>query len=110
MTVEATLGTDRSFGADVIDLRPIPAAQLVAANLWDACSTGAPIVASHKTSDHLVQDAYSLRCIPQVHGAYRDALAYMRNRTLDNELASAIDNPSVIPGDRRGRVGRELPR
>ncbi len=56
---------------------------------------GSPIVASHRDSDHLVQDAYSLRCIPQVHGAYRDALDYVRT-TLERELDSAIDNPNVI--------------
>ncbi|HEV3473319.1 MAG TPA: aromatic amino acid lyase, partial [Actinomycetota bacterium] len=49
----------------------------------------------HRESGHLVQDAYSLRCIPQVHGAYRDGLAYVR-ATLEAELASAVDNPSVL--------------
>jgi histidine ammonia-lyase len=57
---------------------------------------GSEIVHSHRESDHLVQDAYSLRCIPQVHGAYRDGIDYVR-RTLEAELASAIDNPSVMP-------------
>lgn len=94
MSVEAAFGTDRSFAADVIGLRPHPGSLQVAANLRRALD-GSDIVASHKTSDHLVQDAYSLRCIPQVHGAYRDAMAYVRN-TLEHELASAIDNPSVI--------------
>ena len=94
MTVEATLGTDRSFAADIIGLRPHPGAQLVAANLTRMLD-GSDIVASHRTSDHLVQDAYSLRCIPQVHGAYRDAMRYVRE-TLEHELSSAIDNPSVI--------------
>ncbi|HYI44755.1 MAG TPA: histidine ammonia-lyase [Actinomycetota bacterium] len=96
MTVEATLGTDRSFGPDVMGLRPHPGALAVAENLRTMLD-GSEIVASHKTSDHLVQDAYSLRCIPQVHGAYREAMGYVR-RTLENEMASAIDNPSVILG------------
>ena len=95
MSVEAALGTDRSFAEDVVGLRPHPGALTVAGNLRRALS-GSGIVASHKTSDHLVQDAYSLRCIPQVHGAYRDALAYV-GTILEHELASAIDNPSVIP-------------
>jgi histidine ammonia-lyase len=56
---------------------------------------GSEIVASHRDSEHLVQDAYSLRCIPQVHGAYRDGIAYVRS-VLEAELESAIDNPSVI--------------
>ncbi len=94
MTVEATLGTDRSFAEDVVGLRPHTGALEVAANLRRALD-GSEIVASHKTSDHLVQDAYSLRCIPQVHGAYRDAFRYIR-RVLEDELASAIDNPSVV--------------
>ena len=52
-------------------------------------------MSSHRHSEHLVQDAYSLRCIPQVHGAYRDGLAYVRSM-LEAELGSAIDNPSVM--------------
>jgi histidine ammonia-lyase len=56
---------------------------------------GSEIVKSHKESDHLVQDAYSLRCMPQVHGAYRDAAVYVRS-TLEAELASVVDNPSVL--------------
>jgi histidine ammonia-lyase len=94
MTVEAALGTDRSFASDVVGLRPHPGSQLVAQNLTRMLEAS-DIVASHKTSDHLVQDAYSLRCIPQVHGAYRDAMRYVRE-TLELELSSAIDNPSVI--------------
>lgn len=100
MTLEACLGTDAAFDADLISLRPHPGAQVVAANLR-ALLAGSEIVASHRESEHLVQDAYSLRCIPQVHGAYRDGLAYVRS-TLEAELASAIDNPTVLPG--RGDV------
>jgi histidine ammonia-lyase len=94
MTVEAALGTDRSFASDIVELRPHPGPQLVARHLIRMLE-GSNIVASHRTSDHLVQDAYSLRCIPQVHGAYRDAMGYVR-ATLEHELSSAIDNPSVI--------------
>jgi histidine ammonia-lyase len=95
MTVEACLGTDRAFDEALVALRKHRGPQLVAANLR-ALLAGSPIVASHRTSEHLVQDAYSLRCIPQVHGAYRDALVYIRS-TLEAELASAIDNPTVMP-------------
>jgi histidine ammonia-lyase len=56
---------------------------------------GSDIVASHRESEHLVQDAYSLRCIPQVHGAYRDGLDYVQS-VLEAELNSAIDNPTVL--------------
>ncbi len=95
MTLEACLGTDAAFDPDLIALRAHPGAVTVAANLRKLL-TGSAIVASHRESEHLVQDAYSLRCIPQVHGAYRDGLAYVRS-TLEAELASAIDNPTVLP-------------
>jgi histidine ammonia-lyase len=98
MSVEACLGTDASFREDVVSLRKHPGAQTVAANVRRFLA-GSEIVASHKESEHLVQDAYSLRCIPQVHGAYRDALDYVRS-TLEAELESAIDNPSVLPATR----------
>jgi histidine ammonia-lyase len=94
MAVEALLGTDQAFAERIVSLRKHPGALKVAANLRNLL-TDSPIVASHRHSDHLVQDAYSLRCIPQVHGAYRDGLEYIR-MTLEAELASAIDNPSVI--------------
>lgn len=94
MSVEACLGTDRAFRADLVALRPHAGAQVVARNLRSLLA-GSAIVASHRESDHLVQDAYSLRCIPQVHGAYRDGMAYVR-ATLEAELASAIDNPTVM--------------
>jgi histidine ammonia-lyase len=95
MTVEACLGTDRAFDERLVSLRKHPGAISVANNLRSLLA-GSEIVASHRESEHLVQDAYSLRCIPQVHGAYRAGLAYIR-ATLEAELASAIDNPSVMP-------------
>jgi histidine ammonia-lyase len=60
---------------------------------------GSPIVASHVTDDPRVQDAYSIRCTPAVHGAVRDTLDHVR-RVADWELASAIDNPMVLPDGR----------
>jgi histidine ammonia-lyase len=95
MSVEACLGTDAVFAEKVISLRKHPGAPAVARNLR-ALLEGSEIVESHRDSEHLVQDAYSLRCIPQVHGAYRDGLSYVRI-TLEAELGSAIDNPSVFP-------------
>src|SRR5439155_6696568 len=56
-----------------------------------------PMVASHRKSHHAVQDAYSLRCAPQVHGAARDALTFCR-QTVSRELASVVDNPVVLDG------------
>ena len=94
MTVEACLGTDRAFEPELIALRKHPGAASVAGNLR-ALLSGSAIVSSHRHSEHLVQDAYSLRCIPQVHGAYRDGLTYVRSM-LEAELGSAIDNPSVM--------------
>lgn len=94
MSVEACLGTDRAFDERVVGLRAHSGAKVVATNLR-ALLADSEIVASHRESEHLVQDAYSLRCIPQVHGAYRDGLDYVR-ATLEAELASAIDNPSVM--------------
>jgi histidine ammonia-lyase len=94
MTLEACLGTDSAFREDLIALRKHPGAQVSATNLRRLLA-GSAIVASHRDSDHLVQDAYSLRCMPQVHGAYRDALRYVAD-TLEAELASAIDNPTVM--------------
>ncbi|HEX2236490.1 MAG TPA: histidine ammonia-lyase [Actinomycetota bacterium] len=95
MSLEACLGTDRAFDDELVRLRKHAAPPVVAANLRRLLA-GSAIVRSHRFSDHLVQDAYSLRCMPQVHGAYRDGLAYVRT-TLEAELASAVDNPSVFP-------------
>lgn len=98
MTVEACLGTDQAFREELVGLRSHTGSLMVARNLRGLLA-GSEIVASHRESEHMVQDAYSLRCIPQVHGAYRDGIAYVR-ATLEAELASAVDNPSVLADDR----------
>jgi histidine ammonia-lyase len=98
MSVEALLGTDRAFAADLIALRPQPGQALSAANLR-ALLGASEIVASHRHGDPRVQDAYSLRCAPQVVGAARDALEYAR-RVAGDELRAAIDNPMVLPDGR----------
>jgi histidine ammonia-lyase len=98
MSVEALLGTDRAFAEDLIALRPQPGQADSAANLRSLLA-GSPIVASHREDDPRVQDAYSLRCAPQVNGAARDALAYA-DRVAAEELRSAIDNPMVLPDGR----------
>ncbi len=98
MAVEALLGTDRAFAADLVALRPQPGQQLAAANLR-ALLAGSEIVASHRHGDDRVQDAYSLRCAPQVTGAARDVLAYA-DGVAGAELRSAIDNPMVLPDGR----------
>jgi histidine ammonia-lyase len=98
MSVEALLGTDRAFASDLVALRPQPGQQLSAANLR-ALLGGSEIVASHRYGDDRVQDAYSLRCAPQVTGAARDTLAHAET-VAAAELRSAIDNPMVLPDGR----------
>jgi histidine ammonia-lyase len=98
MSVEALLGTDRAFAEDLIALRPQPGQAASAANLR-ALLAGSEIVASHRHDDPRVQDAYSLRCAPQVNGAARDALDHAE-RVAAAELESAIDNPMVLPDGR----------
>jgi histidine ammonia-lyase len=97
MTVEAILGTDRAFDERLQRLRPHPGQAASAENLRNLLR-GSPIVASHRDSEHLVQDAYSLRCVPQVHGAYRDVLGFART-VLEREIGSVTDNPIVLPDD-----------
>jgi histidine ammonia-lyase len=94
MSVEAMLGTDRVFAADIAALRPQTGLAAAAANMR-ALLAGSPIIASHAGPDcTYVQDAYSLRCAPQVAGAARDTLAHART-VAGHELAAAIDNPVV---------------
>jgi histidine ammonia-lyase len=99
MSVEALLGTDRAFAADLHSLRPHEGQRVSAARM-SAALDGSPIVASHRTPDCTrVQDAYSMRCAPQVHGAARDTLAHAIAVT-DVELASTVDNPVVLADGR----------
>jgi len=99
MSVEGLLGTDRVFAADLQALRPHPGQTASAANVR-ALLTGSEIVASHRTDEcAIVQDAYSLRCAPQVAGAVRDTLAHAE-LVASRELASVIDNPVLLPDGR----------
>jgi histidine ammonia-lyase len=94
MSVEAMLGTDRVFAEDLQALRPQPGQAVSAANMR-ALLAGSPIIASHQGPDcTYVQDAYSMRCAPQVAGAARDTLAHAR-LIAGYELRSAVDNPVV---------------
>jgi histidine ammonia-lyase len=94
MSVEGLLGTDRVFAPHLQALRPQPGQAVAAANMTRILA-GSPIVASHSGPDcTLVQDAYSLRCAPQVAGAARDTVTHARN-VVNWELASIIDNPVV---------------
>jgi histidine ammonia-lyase len=96
MSVEGLLGTDRPFQQRLHELRPHPGQRDSAANLRELLAAS-PILASHRHSDHAIQDAYSLRCAPQVHGACRDVLSFAR-QVAERELGSVTDNP-VVFGD-----------
>jgi histidine ammonia-lyase len=95
MSVEALLGTEVAFAAPYQLARPHPGQVAVAAELRYLLR-GSGIQRAHHGSAHKVQDPYSLRCVPQVHGAVRDALDHLR-RVLDIELNAATDNPLVFP-------------
>jgi histidine ammonia-lyase len=98
MSVEALLGTDRVFAEDLIALRPQPGQVASGSNLRRLLADSS-IVASHRYGDPRVQDAYSLRCAPQVLGAARDAVAFAWG-VASVELRSAIDNPMVLADGR----------
>ena len=104
MSVEGQLATDRVFAADLQAIRPHPGQAASAANLV-AILADSGVVASHRGPDcNRVQDAYSLRCSPQVHGAARDTLDHCAT-VAGRELASAVDNPVVLADpDGTGRV------
>ena len=98
MSLEAMLGTGASFEEELIAARPHPG-QVASARHLRALLEGSEIAASHADSPHKVQDAYSLRCMPQVHGAARDALAELE-RVLRVEINAATDNPLVLASGR----------
>jgi histidine ammonia-lyase len=101
MSVEGQLATDRVFAPELQAIRPHPGQALSAANLV-ALLADSGVVASHRGPDcNRVQDAYSLRCSPQVHGAARDTVEYAAT-VAERELASAVDNPVVLTEE--GRV------
>ncbi len=101
MSVEGQLGTDRVFAPELQAIRPHPGQALSAANLTRVLADSG-VVASHRGPDcNRVQDAYSLRCSPQVNGAARDTVEYAA-QVAGRELASAVDNPVVLAEE--GRV------
>ncbi len=94
LSTEALLGTDRPFKEELHTIRPHPGQASSAANLRRLLA-GSGVLESHRQSAHLVQDAYSIRCAPQVAGAARDTVAFAR-QVADRELRSAVDNPVVL--------------
>ncbi|MCB9739170.1 MAG: histidine ammonia-lyase [Deltaproteobacteria bacterium] len=101
LSIEGFLGSTRPADPRIHDLRPYDGQRAVAANFRALCA-GSPLIASHKDCNR-VQDPYSFRCAPQVHGAARDAIAHVR-RVLAVEIASVTDNPLVFPGADDGDV------
>ena len=96
LTVEALLASERPFMAEVHELRKHPG-QAHSARIIREALAGSPIVASHADDfTHAVQDAYSVRCAPQVHGAVRDVMAHAAT-VFARELGAVVDNPIVLP-------------
>src|SRR6187551_539317 len=96
LTVDALQASRESFVARIHELRPLAGQSASAANIF-ALTEGSAIAEAHRWCDR-VQDAYSLRCAAQVHGAARDLLAYVE-QTVSVELNAATDNPLVFPED-----------
>lgn len=95
LTVEAQLATDKAFDPRIVAVRPHEGAKQVAAHLR-ALTAHSPLIASHAgPDDKKVQDPYSIRCMPQVHGAVRDALGWLR-QTLLIEVDAVTDNPLIF--------------
>ncbi len=101
MTIEGMLGSVCAFDPRIQRLRRHAGQEIVADNLRRLCA-GSPLIASHIDCDR-VQDPYSLRCMPQVHGATRDTLAHVRS-VLAIEIDAVTDNPLIFPGDEDGDV------
>ncbi len=95
LSLDALRGTDVAFDERIQQARPHPGQLQTAANLRRLLE-GSAIRESHRENCNRVQDAYSLRCMPQVHGAVRDTVAHCR-RVLETEMNSAVDNPLIFP-------------
>ncbi|KAA0212671.1 histidine ammonia-lyase [bacterium] len=96
-SLEALRGSDSPFDARVARIRPHPGHALVARNMLKMLDKS-EIRESHRENDPRVQDAYSLRCVPQVHGAARDAFAHIQ-QVFERELNAVTDNPLLFPED-----------
>ncbi len=94
LTLQATLGSAQAFRPELHALRPHPGQLTSAAHLWQWLQDS-PLIASHADCDR-VQDAYSLRCTPQVHGASRDTCTHIR-QVVEREINSVTDNPLILP-------------
>jgi len=97
LTLEGLLGTPAAFDARIHHARP-HAGQIAVADHLVQLLSGSEIRESHRTDDKRVQDAYCLRCMPQVHGAVRGVLSHVQS-VIEVEAGSATDNPLVFPVD-----------
>lgn len=97
MSLEALMGTDHAFVDVVGRVRPHDG-QVRVARALRALTKGSNIMRSHRDSPHRVQDAYSIRCMPQVLGASLDAIRYVEG-VIGTELNSCTDNPLIVPGE-----------
>jgi len=95
VTHEALRSTDKAYDAKLHQLRPFPGQITTAKNML-ALIRGSQIRKSHLKNDIRVQDAYSIRCVPQIHGASRDAIDYVCSR-VNIEINSVNDNPIIFP-------------
>ncbi len=103
LSLEALRGTTAAYDARIHNARPHPGQIEVAANMRALLAEGSEIAESHKDCNR-VQDAYSLRCLPQVHGVTRDALKFTAE-ILERELNSATDNPMIFTDTQESRSG-----
>lgn len=103
LSTDALLGTDTPFDPRLHELRPHPGQIASAANLWHLLQ-GSELRESHRHGDSRVQDPYSIRCMPQVHGAARDVLTDVEGR-LAIEMNAVTDNPLVFAEDREILAG-----
>jgi histidine ammonia-lyase len=104
LAIEAMLGSARPFMPELHAIRPHPGQAVSAANIYRLLQNSA-IMDSHRDNlDHAVQDAYSMRCAPQVAGAARDTLDFV-TQTAERELRSVVDNPVVLPDGRVESTG-----
>jgi histidine ammonia-lyase len=103
MSIQAGLGSCQPFRAELHALRPHPGQRQSAAQLWQWMQKS-ELIDSHSGCDQ-VQDAYSFRCVPQVHGASRDACSYIQD-VMTREINSVTDNPIILPGgaDNEGEI------
>ncbi|MFK3980008.1 histidine ammonia-lyase [Micromonospora sp. NPDC050397] len=104
LAIEAMLGTDRPFQPELHSIRPHPGQAVSAANIHRLLQ-GSAVMDSHRNDlVHAVQDAYSMRCAPQVAGAARDTLGFVTS-VAGRELLSVVDNPVVLPDGRVESTG-----